>query len=60
MRTTVGCLVWILVFVAVLLLERDQLQRLPALPRDTLLDGPLAFDNAISPEAAARICGVER
>jgi hypothetical protein len=42
MRTTVGCLVWILVFVAVLLLERDQLQRLPALPRDTLLDGPLA------------------
>lgn len=42
MRTTVGCLVWIVVFAAVLLVEHDRLMRLPALPRDAWLGWPLA------------------
>lgn len=42
MRTTLGCLVWIVAFAAVLLVEHDQLMRLPALPRDAWLGWPLA------------------
>lgn len=47
MRTAFGCLVWIVVFALVLLLERDQLQRLPALPRQALFDWPLAVPLAL-------------
>jgi len=42
MRTAVGCLIWILGLVALLLVEREWLQRLPALPREAAFDWPLA------------------
>lgn len=45
MRTALGCFVWIVVFALVLLFERAQLQRLPALsdlPQRGLLDTALA------------------
>jgi hypothetical protein len=42
MRTAVGCLSWIVGFAILLLLEREWLQRLPALPREAPFDWPLA------------------
>ena len=42
MATAIGCVVWIVVFAGVLLLEHDGLMRLPELPRDTWLGWPLA------------------
>ena len=42
MKTAVGCLAWIIGFVALLLIERAWLQSLPALPPEAAFDGPLA------------------
>ena len=42
MGTAIGCVVWIVVFAGVLLLEHDGLMRLPAMPRDPLLAWGLA------------------
>ena len=42
MKTAVGCMVWIVVFAGVLLLEHDGLMRLPAAPRGPLLAWGLA------------------
>jgi hypothetical protein len=42
MATAFGCLVWIVVFAGVLLLEHDGLMRLPAMPRDLPLAWGLA------------------
>ena len=47
MRTAVGCLVWILAYLALLLFERTWLQRLPALPREAALNWPLAMALAL-------------
>jgi hypothetical protein len=42
MGIAVGCLSWIVGFAILLLLEREWLQRLPALPREAAFDWPLA------------------
>ncbi len=42
MRTAAGCLSWIVGFALLLLLEREWLQRLPALQREAPFDWPLA------------------
>lgn len=47
MRTAVGCLSWIVGFAVLLQLEREWLQRLPALPREAAFDWPLAAGLAL-------------
>lgn len=42
LRTAFGCLAWIVGYAVLLLLERQWLQGLPALPRDTAFGWPLA------------------
>lgn len=42
LRTAFGCLAWIVAYAVLLLLERQWLQGLPALPRETAFGWPLA------------------